>query len=172
MVKFYNKNVLIILLVIFSIGMCALIYMNVIELRVTNKSISEENSIGTELENKIDVLYSIKAKETEIANVLKSSEAKIPAKPDEFAIIDYFQSLSASSNLIKIGFGPRVEGEIATEMPITLNWNSDFFSLIKVLDDISTSKRFFNINNVEITYTGTKNVEYIINLSSYYKKAG
>ena len=116
-------------------------------------------------------MNSIKVKETEITNVLKASEAKIPAIPNEFAIIDYFQSLSATSNLIKIAFGPRIVGEVETEMPIILNWSSDFNSLKKVLNDITISKRFFKINNIEITYAATKNVEYVVNLSSYYKNA-
>ena len=62
-------------------------------------------------------------------------------------------------------------GEVETEMPIILNWSSDFNSLKKVLNDITISKRFFKINNIEITYAATKNVEYVVNLSSYYKNA-
>lgn len=163
-----SKTLLIILLCIASVMITAFTFLNIKGTYDTRTKIKEEQLLSNQYKNDLAVLNSIKEQEEDITGVLLQYKNKIPAEPYEDKIIEFINDVSADAELLGVTFADRVQNDIAVEMPIKINIKSNYFTMLKLLQDIVGAQRFFTLKNIDITSVDSSTVNYIINLSAYY----
>lgn len=167
--KIDSKSVLIILLCAVSIIIILVTFLNIKGIYDTKNKIREELILTNQYNSQIAVLNSIKAQETDINSILLQYKYKIPAEPYENKIIEFINDISAGAELLGVTFAERIPNDIATEMPVKINMKSDYFTMMKILNDITGADRFFTIQSIDITSYDNAALNYIINISAYYK---
>ncbi|NLC67543.1 MAG: type 4a pilus biogenesis protein PilO [Clostridiaceae bacterium] len=170
-----TNNYLVIILIMVLVFIAAFLTVSgVMNLKDTLNAIANERTVIEKLYEKALYLQQMKSSGQDYESVVDAYKMMIPHEPDKNHVLETVYGLAGNNavNVNTVQFGEETKGQKIIKVPITINLDGDFVSIMNFLKNIRKQRRLYNIININLSRAGDQDSRIYANMliNAYYEK--